>query len=276
MRRVFTAVVLLPLALSAVFYLPQILFWVLCVALIEVAAWECVQITAKWAPGSPRWLLLLTVPAASALLSRLIYRGAGPELLWTLALGLIVLLSVGIGVLLLAARTPVEETAAAFGVVGWGTTYFAMAAVSLWALRLIDPWVLTLLLAVVWLGDSAAFYVGGRIGRHRLAPVVSPRKSWEGAAASVVAGLVAAVGWSWFRLDVVRWDVVTAAAISGMAGQLGDLVVSMFKRGAGLKDSGRLLPGHGGMWDRLDALLFAGPVFLLSLRIVGFDADSLP
>ena len=194
MKRILTAIVLLPFALAAVLWLPLGWFWVLIVALVEVCVWEFVQITAKWAPGSPRWLLLLTVPVTSALLSLLLYDAADTELLWTLMLTFLVLLSVGIGVLLLTLRTPVEETAAAFGVVGWGTGYFSVAAASLWALEAIDPWVLVLLLAVVWLGDSAALYVGRMFGRHRLAPIVSPRKSWEGSMASLAAGLFAALG----------------------------------------------------------------------------------
>lgn len=109
-----------------------------------------------------------------------------------------------------------------------------------------------------------------------MAPVVSPKKTWEGAAANLLAGGVAAVAWSALRLDAVRWDVVAAAVVAAIVGQLGDLVVSMFKRGAGVKDSGDLLPGHGGVWDRLDALLLAAPVLLLALWLLGFDADSLP
>lgn len=274
MKRVLTAVVLLPLAIAAVFELPPVWFWVLCVALIEVAAWEFVQISARWAPGSPRWLLLLTVPAASALLFRLLWVDAATEIWWALVMGLLLFLSVGVGVLVLLARTPVKETAPAVGILGWGTVYFAMAAVSLWALRVIDPWVLVLLLAVVWLGDTAAYYVGSAIGRHKMAPVVSPNKSWEGAAASTMAALLAAIGWCLLRLDAIRWDLVAAAVIAGVAAQMGDLAVSMFKRGAGVKDSGRLLPGHGGMWDRLDALMFAAPVMLLELWVLGFDASS--
>ena len=276
MKRVLTSVVLLPLALAAVLLLPDGWFWVLIMALVELCVWEYVRITAKWAPGSARWLLLLTVPASGVLLSLLLYATGDAELRWTLVLGILVLLSVGIGLLLLITGTPVEETAAAFGVVGWGTGYFSLAGASLWALRVIDPWVLLLLLAVVWLGDSAALYVGRMFGRHRLAPIVSPKKTWEGSVANLAASLVAVVGWCWLRLDVLRWDVVAVAVVAGMVGQMGDLVVSMFKRGARVKDSGSLLPGHGGMWDRLDALLFAAPVMLLGLWFVGFDANSLP
>ena len=275
MKRVLTTVVLLPLALAAIFYLPDRWFWVFVVALIELAAWEAVRITDKWAPGSPRWLLLATVPVISFLIVAALTPGWRFESAAVVLL-LLMLLSVGVGVLALLGRVPVEETIGFFGVVGWGTVYFATAAASLWYLRMMGAWVLILLLAVVWLGDSAAFYVGSAIGKHRLAPVVSPKKSWEGAIASTAAGLIAAAVWCHFLLGEIRLEILAVAAVASIAAQMGDLSVSMVKRGAGVKDSGTLLPGHGGMWDRLDAVLFAAPVLLLGLWLIGFDASSLP
>ena len=275
MKRILTTVVLLPIALAAVFYLPSLWFWVFAVALVEVAVWECVGITRRWAPTSPRLLLLVTVPSASALLGAALWEGVLPETSWSYLLGLLLLLSVGSGVLALLARTPVDETIAALGVLGWGTAYFSVAAASLWALQLMGPRVLLLLLAVVWIGDSAAYYVGKAIGRHSLAPVASPNKTWEGSVASLIASLAAASIWSLLVLDDVRWSLVLVAAVAGVMGQFGDLVESMVKRGAGVKDSGSLLPGHGGMWDRLDALLFAAPTLLLGLWLMGFDAGAL-
>ena len=269
MKRVLTAVVLLPPVLAAVFLLPPVWFLLVVVGIVEVAVWEYVRLTGRWAPGSPRWLVLATVPAAAALIAgALVAVDAG----WgerSLLFGTIVLLSIGVGILLLVGRTPVEESAAAFGIVGWGTAYFAAAAVGLWALQASDPWLLILLCAVVWLGDSAAFYVGSRFGRHSLAPIVSPRKTWEGAAANAVAALLAATGWCLWILSEIDGRVLVVALAASAAGQVGDLVESMFKRGAGVKDSGSILPGHGGMWDRLDALLFAAPVLLLGLGLLG-------
>jgi len=275
MKRILTTVVLLPAALAAVFYLPTLWFGVFVVALVEVAVWECVGITRRWAPLSSRWLLLVTTPVASALLAAALWEGVRPETMWSLLLGLLFLLSVGCGALALMGRTPVDEAIGLLGILGWGTTYFSVAAASLWALQVMDPAVLMLLLAVVWIGDSAAFYVGKAIGRHALAPLTSPNKTWEGSVASLVGSLAAAAIWSLVVLDGVRWDLVAVAAIVGVVGQFGDLVESMIKRGAGVKDSGSLLPGHGGMWDRLDALLFAAPALLLGLWLLGFDAGAL-
>jgi phosphatidate cytidylyltransferase len=126
-------------------------------------------------------------------------------------------------------------------------------------------------LALNWIGDSAAYYAGRKFGKHRLAPIVSPKKSWEGAGASIAASIVFGVLYlGWLMPQVPWWQVALMAGVGNVAGQVGDLVESAFKRGAGVKDSGSLLPGHGGMLDRVDSSLFALPVvygiYLLGLR----------
>jgi len=121
-------------------------------------------------------------------------------------------------------------------------------------------------LIVNWAGDAGAYYVGKRFGRHKMAPRVSPNKSWEGAAASVVASIVVAAPYLGHFVHppvgapIALFLLLTAAA--NVAGQIGDLTESAMKRGAGLKDSGDLLPGHGGFLDRVDSTLFAMPVIL--------------
>jgi phosphatidate cytidylyltransferase len=138
------------------------------------------------------------------------------------------------------------------------------------------------LLLVVWAGDIFAYFVGKSMGRHLMAPRISPKKTWEGAAASVLASV--AVGWLLFhyalplssamlRAGLIQQrdglfgleqpamgPIILLTVVLNVAAQLGDLVESLIKRGAGVKDSGALLPGHGGMLDRIDALLFAAPV----------------
>ena len=138
------------------------------------------------------------------------------------------------------------------------------------------------LLLVVWAGDIFAYFVGRSMGRHLMAPRISPKKTWEGAAASLVASVV--VGWLLFHNALPLSEALLRAGLIGrkdglfgleqpamgpvmvltlvlnVAAQLGDLVESLIKRGAGVKDSGAILPGHGGMLDRIDALLFAAPV----------------
>jgi phosphatidate cytidylyltransferase len=119
-------------------------------------------------------------------------------------------------------------------------------------------------LVLNWIGDIGAYYAGRALGRHRLAPVVSPGKSWEGSAASLGASLI-------FGFLFLRWAIpavppamaLALTAGANVAGQFGDLCESALKRGAGVKDSGTLLPGHGGMLDRVDSSLFTLPVVYL-------------
>ncbi|HTR25646.1 MAG TPA: phosphatidate cytidylyltransferase [Terriglobales bacterium] len=142
-------------------------------------------------------------------------------------------------------------------------------------------WVIYTLL-VVWAGDIFAYFVGKSIGRHRMSPRISPNKTWEGAIASIVASVL--VGALWFQ-HAVRFTehllrvglidprsglfrveqpgllpIIVLSVVVNIAAQVGDLVESLIKRGAGVKDSGAILPGHGGMLDRIDAMLFAVPV----------------
>jgi phosphatidate cytidylyltransferase len=142
-------------------------------------------------------------------------------------------------------------------------------------------WTIYTLLAV-WAGDIFAYFVGKSLGRHRMSPEISPKKTWEGAVASILASVIVGTLWiqhapgissALLRVGLIDrrdgmfgleqpplWPIILLSAVVNIAAQLGDLVESLIKRGAGVKDSGTILPGHGGMLDRIDALLFAVPV----------------
>jgi phosphatidate cytidylyltransferase len=142
-------------------------------------------------------------------------------------------------------------------------------------------WTIYTLLAV-WAGDIFAYFVGKSLGRHRMSPEISPKKTWEGAVASIVASVIVGTLWiqhaagissallrsglierrdGMFGLEQPQlWPIILLSAAVNIAAQFGDLVESLIKRGAGVKDSGTILPGHGGMLDRIDAMLFAVPV----------------
>jgi phosphatidate cytidylyltransferase len=142
-------------------------------------------------------------------------------------------------------------------------------------------WTIYTLLAV-WAGDIFAYFVGKSLGRHRMSPEISPKKTWEGAAASIAASVIIGTLWiqhapgissTLLRVGLIDrrdgmfgleqphlWPIILLSAVVNIAAQLGDLVESLIKRGAGVKDSGTILPGHGGMLDRIDAMLFAVPV----------------
>lgn len=133
-----------------------------------------------------------------------------------------------------------------------------------------NPWVILFYIFIIWTNDICAYLVGMTLGRHRLYPRISPNKSWEG----FFGGIVGAIGMgllaAWImEADYLLWGVL--AAIAAMSGVLGDLIESMFKRAAGVKDSGNIMPGHGGWLDRFDALIFSVPfvfVFLILLQIL--------
>jgi len=128
-------------------------------------------------------------------------------------------------------------------------------------LRALSPYWLLFALSENWVGDIAAFYAGRSLGKHRLAPRVSPAKSWEGAVASTLMSVLYAYFFFRYLIPGVPlvW-VLGIAAVGNIAGQFGDLCESAIKRGAGVKDSGTMLPGHGGWLDRIDSSLFALPV----------------
>ena len=124
-------------------------------------------------------------------------------------------------------------------------------------------------LLVSWAGDTAALYVGRAFGRHKLAPRVSPSKTWEGSIGSVAGGVLAAAIYAHYLIpSAALWAVLAVGAAGNIAGQVGDLCESAFKRGAGMKDSGTTLPGHGGWLDRIDSSLFSIPVVYALLRVL--------
>jgi len=126
---------------------------------------------------------------------------------------------------------------------------------------------IVLLFMIVWFGDSAAYYGGRSLGRTPLLPAVSPNKTLEGAAFGLAGSLLAGLIAHYSFLDTFKLaHCLLVAGICGMIGQFGDLVESLIKRSTGVKDSGTLIPGHGGVLDRIDSLLFAGPVFYLYHR----------
>jgi phosphatidate cytidylyltransferase len=185
---------------------------------------------------------------------------------------------VPLGVLLLLGFTlsrggDVESVSAAAGTL-LGAVYLGALGGTIAALRLLPPseegaWRIVLLLAIVVLSDTFAFFVGHAIGRRRLAPAVSPGKSVEGALGGLVGGVLGAFAVR--QLGLPDLPLLHAAALGvavAATGILGDLDESLIKRWAGVKDSGTLFPGHGGMLDRLDSLLFGAPVLYYYFQYV--------
>ncbi|NLC51204.1 MAG: phosphatidate cytidylyltransferase [Firmicutes bacterium] len=153
----------------------------------------------------------------------------------------------------------------------WGIIYIGGFMAYLLALRQLPEGLSYLLLLIfgIWASDTGAYFIGLSFGKHRLAPRISPKKSLEGAAGGVVVSAIAIetlIKFSPFPLIPTGHGLLWGAIIS-VLGQLGDLIESAYKREAQVKDSGVILPGHGGILDRLDSLLFAAPVFYYAVLI---------
>jgi phosphatidate cytidylyltransferase len=171
---------------------------------------------------------------------------------------------IGVTILTLATRRPMVEALPAAGISSSALVLVALPltfAIRLHGIALLGPFLLLFSLVIIWVGDSAAYFVGRAIGRHPFAPHLSPKKTWEGAIASLLGSLlVAVVARTAVRVNIETIHLIGMAAAGNVAGQAGDLLESAYKRSAGVKDSGALLPGHGGILDRIDALILAIPV----------------
>jgi phosphatidate cytidylyltransferase len=168
----------------------------------------------------------------------------------------------GVAALTLWTKRPVVEALPAAGISASGLLLVAFPltfAIRLHGRGSEGPKFLLFALVITWAGDTAAYFAGRAIGKRPLAPVLSPKKTWEGTIASLLGALLVAVGFSrWMFVPVAH--LLAMAAVGNVAGQAGDLLESAYKRSAGVKDSGALLPGHGGVLDRIDALILAIPV----------------
>jgi len=168
----------------------------------------------------------------------------------------------GLAVILFTSRRPLASALGDIGASATGLIFIALplsTVVRLVSVDVIGPRLLLFTLVLVWVGDTLAFFTGRYLGRLRMAPNLSAAKTWEGAVANLVGSLaVGAVFAGWLSFD--PWHTVAMAGLANIAGQVGDLLESAYKRSSGVKDSGTLLPGHGGVLDRIDALILAAPV----------------
>jgi phosphatidate cytidylyltransferase len=168
----------------------------------------------------------------------------------------------GIAALTLFTRRPLVEGLPAAGISASGLLLVAFPlsyAVRLHGVGTQGPRLLLFALVITWVGDTAAYFVGRAVGRHPFAPHLSPKKTWEGSVASFIGALL--VGYAFLRwIAAPPVHLLGMAAVGNIAGQAGDLLESAYKRSAGVKDSGGLLPGHGGVLDRIDALILAIPL----------------
>lgn len=265
-RREAVAFTLGPLVVAAIVWLPPWVFLGVLGAAVVGAADELARMAtaaghAVSRPVAPLLVAGTLTAAWIAGVSGLVASAAGTLLL--------------VPVLQLTHPRRPEGSLAGASITAFAVLYLGVTGACLGWLRLVPGndlgWRLILLFfGTIWLGDSGAYYVGRSFGRHKMSPRTSPNKTWEGLAGGTLATLVAAVGLgSLLRVDL-PWPVLLGvAAIIAVAAPVGDLIESLFKRDTGVKDSSALLPGHGGLLDRTDSLLFAAPPVLAFLLITG-------
>ncbi|HEX7988885.1 MAG TPA: phosphatidate cytidylyltransferase [Stenotrophomonas sp.] len=268
--RVIAALIMAPVAICAILFLPSQWLAAAAALVFLIGLWEWLKLTGV--VGLPRTILVVL---NLLLMVLLVWASDGSMVLFQLAA------LVGVGFWLLALLWlrffdfgAHEESSARM----LKLAASSLAIIPAWAsLVLIHAgpnghlWLLTAL-TLVWAADSGAYFAGRAFGKHKLAPRISPNKTIEGLLGGLVAGLVTAGAFGWFagvQMSQFGWlMLVTAVAV--LASVLGDLFESLLKRHAGAKDSGHIIPGHGGVLDRIDGVLAALPVFALGKEIFGF------
>jgi phosphatidate cytidylyltransferase len=261
-KRILTALILVPLLLLAIFYLPIQGFVLLTGILCLQAAWE--------------WTSLMKIDDVKLKLMYIILialLGFGSLLIsdidiFTLAfcwwlMAFILILSYPKHLQPLYGNRLMQ---AFMGVMVIIPTFDALKFI-----RHMGIDTLLFLFILIWLADSAAYFVGRKWGTKRLAPIVSPGKSWQGFYAALITGLLFTVATLWYQQvpKHIWWAVIVVALCTVLFSIVGDLFESLIKRQAGVKDSGSLLPGHGGLLDRIDSLTAAAPIFALGMILVG-------
>ena len=267
MKRILTAVVVLPFLIAS--FLISSLWWVfvlLAAAAMVLGLWEFYLLAKKLklqpdtTAGYLAGAALITIPLQN-----------DPA---NVLLVLLVILAVTIGTLIAATLrgAPFEKMIASVGATLLGVLYIPLLGSHLVALRTgfpqtLSAHLLSFFFLVLMGSDAGAYYTGRALGKHKLAPSISPGKTWEGAVGGVVAALAMAVlAHFWFFRELPLKYMLPLAGIMALLGIFGDLAESALKRGAGAKDAANILPGHGGILDRLDSLLFNAPLIYYFAR----------
>ncbi len=255
-RRSATAFLTLPALVAALFYGPRSLGIGIVVVALLLGLHEFFALLAA---RQLRPMRRTGYVLAASMFLELVYPGLCPTPLWPLAALLLLALTLQPG------RSLDDTVPAAAGTL-LGAVYMGGLGGTIAALLVVAPqekgvFRVLLLLAIIMASDTAAFFVGHAVGRHRLAPALSPGKTIEGAIGGVCGGVLGALALrAWGLQELPIGDTVGLGVLVSLMGIMGDLDESLLKRWAGVKDSGTLFPGHGGMLDRLDSLLFGAPV----------------
>jgi phosphatidate cytidylyltransferase len=285
--RIATAVVLMPLVVALVWWGPPEVLAAVAAAIALVALWEFFELGERVGmPGFQKWTMACaaglfyaqyvagTVETHALAGGTVLMRGGA---LAVVTIELVLLLFIfGAVTIGLGTRRPLPDVLPAVAISSAGLLFVALPFSYLVRVNEIEGasfgghagrQLVLFTLCLIWAGDMLAYFVGKSLGRMPMAPVLSPKKTWEGAIANFVASLLVAVFFArWMQVDTVSLLIV--AGLANIAGQAGDLIESAYKRGAVVKDSGTLLPGHGGVLDRIDSLILAAPVVWVAWNFI--------
>ena len=258
MTRVLSALVLIPLVLGVVWFLPPAGTLALAVVASILAGLEYVRLAAGLGIGVPRALTMVMVVAGCVAVGQ---AAVPPEIV---VLGAVVLIGSTVTFSSVPGPSALPRAAAAM----FAPAYIGFPLGAIAAIRTMGGReAILLLMATIVISDSAQYYTGRAFGRSPLAPSISPKKTREGAIGGVVFGTLAMVIGARFVFPATPWPLVTIAGLAVVVlGIAGDLFESLLKRSAGVKDSSALIPGHGGILDRIDSWLFAGPAYYVFVR----------
>lgn len=279
-KRVATAVVLMPVVIVLVLWGSTTVVAVAVAVVTAVALWEYFGLgEAIGHRGYRVWTVICAVLLIYAQwVSASFYHVAGHILLLnknaigepSFAVSVFFLFVLGLAMCTLWTKHALVEALPAAGISSSALLLVAFPlsyAVSLHGLGGMGPKLLLFACAITWAGDTVAYFVGQAFGKHLLAPKLSPKKTWEGSVGGMVGSLAVAFAFSYW-IKIPLGHLLAMGAIGNVAGQMGDLLESAYKRSAGVKDSGGLLPGHGGILDRIDALILCIPVIWYYLVVV--------
>lgn len=252
-RRIVVALIFIPLFIVLVRYLPPQVFFILILSAIMLGQYEFYAMLSRNGI-KPSKLLGITLGIISVFL---FYKGDISTINIFIVIG-IFLITVG----RLMSKKNIKMAFADISITFFGIFFLAWLMGYQILLRKLDQGsnLILFLYTVIWAGDSAAYLVGSSLGRHKLAPVVSPKKTWEGAIAGLLASLGIALAAKFIFFNTLNYrDCIILGSGLGILGQIGDISESLFKRGAEVKDSSSIIPGHGGILDKIDSFLYTSP-----------------
>lgn len=261
--RIITAICLLLFFLSALFFLPPILWGMLLLGMTIVASREWCTLGQFNTKQTLVYLIITTILGGELLFVLSEVVDVNPitnDIVWPYVVSLV--FWVLIVPFLLTLSKPARNTAMMM-LIGWLVLLPTLLA--MYQLRTINPMILLIFMSVVWISDTAAYFVGKKFGKHKLAPQISPGKTWEGVMGALLAVLCYAMALGYYLEETISFVIMLTFAVIGLAilGIIGDLFESQLKRQVGIKDSGTILPGHGGVLDRIDALTSTLPTAAL-------------